>query len=89
MGLVSKKRLEELSTIKSKLMVSITKEIEEGNITAVELLAILSYAVGQCVALLDKEKFTKDRAMDVVANNIEIGNQAVVNDLDGMSGLLH
>jgi len=89
MGTVDKDRLEILSAIKSKLMASIQKEIAGGNVSALELLAILSYAIGECVALQDKNKITVKMAMEVVIKNIEIGNQAAVSGLDNISGLLH
>lgn len=48
-----------------------------------EMLAVASYFVGQLVAMQDQRKVTPRMAMDVVASNIEAGNQHVINELAG------
>ena len=45
------------------------------------LLAVLSYTVGQTIALQDQTAMTPDRAMLIVSSNIEQGNQDVIASL--------
>lgn len=51
-----------------------------------EMLAVASYFVGQLVAMQDQRKFTPDMAMQIVASNIEAGNQHVICELAGTVG---
>lgn len=51
-----------------------------------EMLAIASYFVGQLVAMQDQRKLTPAMAMQVVADNIEAGNQHAINELAGAQG---
>lgn len=44
-------------------------------LSAMELLAVASNMVGKLVALQDQRTTTPDKAMEVVARNLEIGNQ--------------
>ena|GEM_PF-1684454 len=53
---------------------------------AVEILAILSYTVGQLIALQDQRKMTADMAMQLVITNIEAGNLSVLEGLAKESG---
>lgn len=46
-----------------------------------EVLAALSYTVGQCIALQDQNKMTPAMCMEVVHRNIEAGNQHVIKQL--------
>lgn len=46
-----------------------------------EMLAGAAQLVGNLVALQDQRKMTPDMAMQVVASNIEVGNQQVISDL--------
>lgn len=56
-------------------------------IGAVGLLAVMSYTVGQLVALQDQTKMTPAQAMELVAANIEQGNQdAIRGAFSGISG---
>lgn len=49
--------------------------------TDAEVLAIISQVVGMVIALQDQRTMTPDQAMSIVAANIEVGNQLVVNNL--------
>lgn len=51
-----------------------------------EMLAIASYFVGQLVAMQDQRKLTPAMAMQVVADNIEAGNQYTINELAAAQG---
>ena len=46
-----------------------------------EILATLSYTVGQLIALQDQRKMTPEMAMQLVASNIEAGNLSVLEGL--------
>ena len=51
------------------------------DVPAHELLAMVSYTVGQLVALQDQRRFTPEMAMKIVADNLEAGNQSVIENL--------
>lgn len=51
------------------------------NLSGMEMLAVASQFVGNLVALQDQRNWTAEQVMGIVANNIEIGNQAVVEAL--------
>lgn len=48
-----------------------------------EMLAVASYFIGQLVAMQDQRKLTPAMAMQIVANNIEAGNQHTIAELSG------
>jgi hypothetical protein len=56
------------------------------NMDAQRILAIVSQFVGQLIAMQDKRKFTPDMVMQVVSENIEIGNQAALLTLGTPEG---
>lgn len=55
-------------------------------VSAVELLAIAAHMVGQLVAMQDQRRITPAAAMQVVAANVEAGNQSVVSNLNDPKG---
>ena len=52
-----------------------------------EMLAVASYFVGQLVALQDQRKMTPSMAMQIVAANIEAGNQHAITEVASAGGL--
>jgi hypothetical protein len=46
-----------------------------------EMLAVASQFVGQLIAFQDQRQLTPERAMDLVASNIEAGNAAALEAL--------
>lgn len=54
--------------------------------TSERVLAIASQVVGQCLALQDQRKMTKDMAFEIVMANIELGNQGVIASLQNTKG---
>lgn len=52
-------------------------------LSALEILAILSYTVGQTVAMQDQNTVTHEMIWDLVGENIEAGNAMVINELAG------
>jgi hypothetical protein len=57
-----------------------------GHLSAVEMLALASNAVGQIIALQDQRVMDKDAAMRIVKVNIAVGNeiaQRVLNEPEG------
>lgn len=57
------------------------------NLRPDEMLAVASYFVGQLVALQDQRKMTPDMAMQIVASNIEAGNQHAMAEVMSAGGL--
>ena len=53
----------------------------DGNLDALEMLALVSNLVGKLVAMQDQRKVTPQQAMDVVRTNLEAGNKAMVDQL--------
>lgn len=57
-----------------------------GKLSALELLAVASNMLGKLVALQDQREVTPATAMEVVARNIEQGNQQVLAQLAQSKG---
>lgn len=55
-------------------------------LTALEILAIASNMVGKLVAMQDQRTITGPMAMEIVAKNIEYGNQDVIDQLSNSQG---
>lgn len=53
---------------------------------AVEILAVLAHAVGQCIAMQDQTKHTAEDLLALVDSNMEAGNREVVDQLLGQTG---
>lgn len=50
-------------------------------LTPLDILAVAANMVGKLVALQDQRKITVAMAMEIVAKNLEHGNQTIVNKL--------
>lgn len=62
------------------------KEQMPPDMPAQRILAIVSQFVGQLIALQDQRRITPDMAMQIVSENIEIGNQAALLTLNDPQG---
>ena len=56
----------------------------QDQLTSAEILAILCYTVGQVLALQDQRTMTTDMAKELMALNIEKGNQDAVEVLNAI-----
>lgn len=52
-----------------------------GKLTPQEILAVAGNMVGKLIAMQDQRTLTPAMAMEIVANNIEAGNQDVLRQL--------
>jgi hypothetical protein len=59
---------------------------KHGHLRADELLAMAAYVVGQLIALQDQRKMTPAMAMELVAKNIEAGNQHTLTEVLSAGG---
>lgn len=66
-------------------MVAVLRKHE--HLRADEMLAVASYFVGQLIALQDQRKVTPSMAMELVASNIEAGNQHALTEVMSAGGL--
>lgn len=57
-----------------------------GKLTSLEVLAIAANMVGKLVALQDQRTITPQIAMETVAQNLEAGNQDVLDQLSKTAG---
>ena len=57
-----------------------------GKLDALEMLAVASNMLGKMVAMQDQRTVTPEKAMEVVAKNIEYGNQQVLEQLSKTAG---
>ena len=55
-------------------------------LSSLELLAVAANMVGKLVALQDQRTVTPAEAMEVVAKNLELGNQQVMKQLAATRG---
>lgn len=65
--------------IRDELIASMRKHM--GDMPAEEILAIVSYTVGQLLAFQDQRKITPDMAMQIVSSNIEAGNRDAIEQI--------
>jgi len=52
--------------------------IRSYDLPAIEILAVLSNAVGKCIAMQDQTRYTADELLILVRNNIELGNKQMI-----------
>ena len=55
-------------------------------LTGTEMLALASQLVGNLIGLQDQTQYTNDQVMDLVLQNIRIGNAAVIESLLNTEG---
>lgn len=55
-------------------------------LNAEEMLALLANMTGQMAAMMDQRKFTPKQVTDLIAENLQYGNKAVVNKLQKTRG---
>lgn len=55
-------------------------------LSALELLAVASNMLGKLVAMQDQRTTTRDKALDVVIKNLELGNVQVLEQLKDSKG---
>ena len=56
------------------------------DLSAIEILAVISYTVGQLVAMQDQRTITPAMAMRVVAENISAGNSDAIKNIFETNG---
>lgn len=59
------------------------ESLKKDDMPTEHVLAVLSYMVGQTIALMDRTKFTREMAIAIVQNNLELGNQHAIEDVVG------
>ncbi len=84
MGLKSTPPSAQVLAARAAVMQAIQQHV--GNMDAVEVLAVLAHAVGQCIAMQDQTKHTANQLLEVVQVNMETGNQEVIQQLLGQTG---
>ncbi len=52
-----------------------------GKLDSSEMLAISANVVGKIIAMQDQRTMTQDKAMEIVAKNIEMGNRQVIDEM--------
>lgn len=72
--------------VKNRLMQSVRLELERGDVSSSDVLAILAHCTGACAAYQDQRKMTPQQCMELVAANITAGNQEALHQLDGHHG---
>ncbi|WP_407146282.1 hypothetical protein [Bradyrhizobium sp. ORS 86] len=56
-----------------------------GKLSPAELLAVAANMLGKLVAMQDQRVMTPEKAMAIVAKNLEVGNRQVIEQLMGKS----
>ncbi len=64
-----------------KFFQGIIKLLRETDLSPLEMLAVSSNLVGKLIAMMDQSKYTREQCMQIVTNNIELGNQQVIANL--------
>lgn len=66
---------ERLQAIRVEVLQLLIKRSKEEEIPPEQILAVLSYTVGQVILQLDQTKYTAEMAMAIVNSNIINGNE--------------
>ena len=56
-----------------------------GNLDATEMLALAAHLVGQIIAMQDQRTVTRGMALEIVGQNIEVGNAEALAEVSGNS----
>jgi hypothetical protein len=56
-------------------------------LSALELLAVASNMIGKLIAMQDQRTVTRDKALDVMIKNLELGNVQVLDQLKESKGV--
>ncbi len=70
-----------LGEVKARIMSSIKDEIESGEASKVEVLALMAHVTGMCAAMQDQREISGDRAMEIIGMNIEAGNKSAIEQM--------
>ena len=70
-----------LEKLRRKMLASISDDVVENAVSKSELLALLAYTTGQCIAFQDQTKWNSDEVLTFVTLNITSGNKAAIEDL--------
>lgn len=70
-----------LGKVKARLMTSIEREITDGSVSKVEVLAIMAHVTGMLIAMQDQRTVSPEGAMEIVGANIESGNRSAIEQL--------
>ena len=65
---------------RQEILAVLRRHTDENHLPSEEVLAITASMVGMCLAMQNQATMTKERAMEIVKANIEIGNNTVIDD---------
>lgn len=80
------KRIERLEAVKNRIMNAIQDELKDGEISTEELLSLMAFCTGSCIALQDMATMTPARAMDIVNKNLTAGNLSILKNFPRPQG---
>lgn len=69
-----------------ELTAMIKEKADKYNLSSAEVLAIAANMVGKIIALQDQRHMSRDRAMRILAHNLQIGNQQAIDELSKSKG---
>lgn len=75
-----------LKAVRDRVIEAAKAELKNGDVTALELLAVLAHATGACIAMQDQRKITRELALEVVSKNLEAGNLEAISELMSVGG---
>ena len=78
-----------LLRFKHRIMEAVRIELERGDVSGPDLLAILAHSTGACIAYQDQQTMTPDQAMDLVLKNIQAGNFEALSEVLKADGTQH
>lgn len=81
MKMSKKQRLANVEKVRERMLTAMRKELKRNDTLAEDVLMVLAYTVGQCIAMQDQTKMTPDQAMDFVALNMQQGNMDAITQM--------
>jgi hypothetical protein len=79
-------QLKRYTAVRGRILEAMQLELKKGEVSALELLAILAHTTGACIAYQDQRKVTRESALDLVAKNLEAGNTDAMFTLLNVGG---
>lgn len=81
--MIDPERRERLEAVQARIMGAVRDELVNGECTPAELLAVMAYSTGGCMAFQDQRKMTAEQAMALIQKNMEAGNKSAVQQILG------
>lgn len=75
-----------LRRVRDRLMNAVKLELDRGDVSADELLAVIAHTAGACLAFQDQRKMSPEQGLKLIGDNIEAGNREALAEVLSADG---